>query len=135
MSERETHLEADCLADLERLLPNGFHDAELRSLRLDLLERRLSMELDLWVDEDVIRERYRRGLLELGVAGQLVVEGQDPRYPFGEVGPVRIDLSIERAASEAAPERARFFVQEWNSFIVVEDRGAVLRWLEPAESR
>ncbi|APR75888.1 Hypothetical protein A7982_01235 [Minicystis rosea] len=43
---------------------------------------------------------------------------------------MRIDLSIQREASEAGPERARFFVNEWNSFVTVEVRGALLTWLD-----
>jgi hypothetical protein len=115
------------------LLPNGLHDAKLRSFRLDLQRRRLAMELDVWVDdpaESNFQERYRRALLELVVAGQFVVEAADIRYPFQEARSVRIDLSIEREASESSPERARFFVNEWNSFITVEDRGALLTWLD-----
>jgi hypothetical protein len=132
-ASRAKHLAAESLHELERLLPNGFHDAKLRSFRLDLQRRRLAIELDVWVDDPAeasFQERYRRALLELVVAGQFAVEAQDPRYPFQEARPVRVDLSIERDASESSPERARFFVNEWNSFITVEDRGALLTWLD-----
>jgi hypothetical protein len=130
---RARYLGAESLRELERSLPNGLHDALLRSFRVDLLRRRLAMDLDVWVDEpekDGLREQYRRALLEVGIAGSLGVEEPDSRYPFRDAGPVRIDLTIEREASEAGPERARFFVNEWNSFITVEVHGALLTWLD-----
>jgi hypothetical protein len=130
---RARYIGAESLLELERSLPNGLHDALLRSFRVDLLRRRLAMDLDVWVDdpeEDGFRERYRRALLEVGVAGSFSVEEPDSRYPFRDAGPVRIDLSIQREACEAGPERARFFVNEWNSFITVEVHGALLTWLD-----
>lgn len=130
---RARYLGAESLSELERALPNGLHDALLRSFRFDLLRRRLAMDLDVCVhdpEKDGFGERYRRALLEVGVAGCVSVEEPDSRYPFRDAGPVRIDLSIQREASETSPERARFFVSEWNAFITVEDHGVLLTWLD-----
>jgi hypothetical protein len=83
--------------------------------------------------KDVFEERYRRALLEIDVAGTFSVEPPDPRYPYREPGPVRIDLDIERGGSEKGIEKARFYVDPWNSFIVVEAQGALLTWLDLPE--
>lgn len=127
---------AESLGELERALPNGFHDAQLRSFRVDLLRRRLVFELDICVadpEKGTLDERYRRALLEVGASGCFSVEAPDSRYPFRDPGPVRIDLSLERGASDAGSEKARFFINEWNSFITVEVHGALLTWLDLPE--
>jgi hypothetical protein len=108
----------------------------LRSFRVDLLRKRLAFDLDIWIDDperDTFEERYRRALLEVGMAGSFSVGAPDSRYPYRDRGPVRIDLDIERGASEAGPEKARFFVNEWNSFITLEVHGEWLTWLDLPE--
>jgi hypothetical protein len=132
-ASKAKYVGAESLRELERALPNGFHDALLRSFRVDLLQRRLAFDLDIWIDDPekgTFDEGYRRALLEVGVSGCFSVEAPDPRYSGRDPGPVRVDLSFERCASEAGPEKARFFVNEWNSFITVEVHGALLTWLD-----
>jgi len=45
-------------------LPNGLHDAEVQSIRIDYLKRTVEFELDVWTgtmaDAASTREMYRR---------------------------------------------------------------------------
>ena len=49
--------------DLSRTLPNGFHDAEFRTILLDYTARRAVIELSLWMGDmegpKASRETYR----------------------------------------------------------------------------
>jgi hypothetical protein len=128
------------LEDLEADLPNGLHDALLRTFSSDLAERRAEFVIDVWMGDlhsAVIsdRERRRPARLELLGLTYLIVDDLDPRYPDAKEVPVQIDA----CAADDNPELARqvprggfagrFFVTEWNGFIHFAAVEARLTWL------
>jgi hypothetical protein len=92
------------LGEIAATLPNGFHDAEVRSCSLDFQERTASFELNVWVGNMEAspeeRELYRP-------AHPLV--GALPKNSFA----------------------ARFFVSNWNAFIHFAGREVHLAWTVP----
>jgi hypothetical protein len=126
--------------ELEADLPNGLHDALLRTFSSDVPERRAEFILDVWLGDlgssvTAERERYRAARLELLGLAYLVVDDHDPRYPVGDGSHVRIDV----CAADDDPQRSRqvppggfagrFFVTEWNAFIHFSAREARLLWI------
>ena len=128
------------LQELEAGLPNGLHDAHLRSYTSDPAERRAEFVIDVWVGDlhstvTSERERRRPARLELLGLAYLVVDELDPRYPTAHDSPVQIDACSADDNPELAkqvPEggfAGRFFVTEWNAFIHFAAVEARLTWL------
>ena len=126
--------------ELESDLPNGFHDALLRTYSSDLEEQRAEFVLDVWVGDlhstiHSERERRRAARLELLGLAYLVFDDPDPRYPAAQVS-LQIDACAADENADLArqvPEggfAGRFFVTEWNAFIHFAAREAQLTWLE-----
>lgn len=127
--------------ELEVGLPNGLHDALLRTYSADLDEQRAEFILDVWVGDlhsSVLAERERRRAARLELLGlaYLVIDDLDPRYlAFGGAS-----LQIDSCAADENGDRARqvppdgfagrFFVTEWNAFIHFAAREARLIWLD-----
>jgi hypothetical protein len=127
------------LAEINRTLPNGFHDSEVRSCKLDFVARTAAFEIDVWVgDLDTPtrdgRELYRAGLLVVSGLAFCQVDAPDPTYPYQDAAPIRIDLSEpDRAipAIRALPPAifvGRFYVSNWNAFIHLAGCDAKLSW-------
>jgi hypothetical protein len=128
------------LQELEAGLPNGLHDAHLRSYTSDPTEHRAEFVIDVWVGDlhstvTSERERRRPARLELLGLAYLVVDELDPRYPTAHATPVQIDACSADDNPELAgqvPEggfAGRFFVTEWNAFIHFAAGEARLTWL------
>jgi hypothetical protein len=128
------------IEELEADLPNGLHDALLRTFSSDAPERRAEFILDVWLGDlrssvNAERERYRPARLELLELAYLVIDESDPRYPAGDGSPLRIDA----CAADDDPQRSRqvprggfagrFFVTEWNAFIHFAALDARLTWI------
>lgn len=122
-------------------LPNGFHDARLRSFSSEPAQRRAEFVLDVWVGDlhsrvESERERRRPALLELLELAYLVTDELDPRYAATQRWQVQIDAcgpdDDEALARQVPPGgfAGRFFVTEWNAFIHFAAREARLTWLE-----
>ena len=132
---------------LERTLPNGFHDAEIRTIRLDYVKRTASLELSLWVDDfDVSRkhkELYRDAVLEFQGMQSVILDPPDPDYEFAQPEPLWVDLADRPPdppirAFAKLPEGSfvtRFFVRDWNSFISIAATSANLRWTSEVHSK
>ncbi len=127
------------LEQLAGTLPNGFHDAEVRSCLVDFVARRVTLEIDVWVGE-VVADRDRREARQpariiLGALVFLQIEPPDPRYAFERPAAVTIDLCAPdpmHPPAKSIPSDAflsRLFVAEWNAFIHVAARSADLAWL------
>src|SRR5262249_3623664 len=128
------------IEELARTLPNGFHDAEISTIRLDYVSRTASMELSLWMDDldahPEYRELYRDAVLEFEGLQCAVVDPPDPNYPFAEADPLWVDLDPrppepQIPAFERLPGNAfvaRFFVRDWNSWVSIAATSASLRW-------
>ena len=135
------------LEELARTLPNGFHDAEFRTVLLDYGRRRVLIDVSVWIgDMDAKfapREGYRDGELVIDGLHFVVIEPPDPRYPFAEntslcVAGCSPPSKSDFASVSALPAgcfASRFFVNEWNSFIHVAARGANLTWKGAAYDR
>jgi hypothetical protein len=129
------------IEQLEAELPNGLHDALLRSLSSDPTKRRAELVLDVWIgdlhsSEESERELRRPALLELLEVAYLITDEPDPRYPATKGAPVQIDVCGPDDDAELARQvpaggfAGRFFVTEWNAFIHFAAREARLTWLE-----
>lgn len=127
------------LEELEDTLPNGLHDAEVRTVAVDYQERKLALDVAVWVgnmdDPPERREAYKNGRIEIGGLLFLVMEPPDSRYPF-QVGDLRIDgcdnsKKLDAALLKSLPPDAFFrslWVNEWNAFIHIAARTAEIAW-------
>ena len=108
---------------------------------MDFVKRTVTFDLDVWIgdlDSSDVRDRERYRAARLVLAGLLFchVEPPDPRYPFQEGAPLRIDLSEPDARHPLAqklPESAfagRFYVSNWNAFIHFAGCDADLLWAD-----
>jgi hypothetical protein len=129
------------IEDLTADLPNGLHDARLRTFSSDHAARRAEFILDVWLGDlqratTAERERRRPARLELLGLAYLVVDDRDPRYLLTAPSPLQIDA----CDADDDPERCRqvphggfagrFFVAEWNAFIHFAALDARLTWLD-----
>ena len=128
------------IEELAAELPNGLHDALLRSYSSDPDERRAEFVVDVWIGDlhsDVTSERERRRPARLDLLGlaYLVVEDPDPGYSATSASPVQIDsydADDNPDLARQVPEggfAGRFFVTEWNAFIHFAALEARLTWL------
>jgi hypothetical protein len=129
------------IEELEANLPNGLHDALLRTFSSDAPERRAEFILDVWLGDlrssvTAERERYRPARLELLELAYLVIDDPDPRYPAGDGSPLRIDACAADDDAQRVCQvprggfAGRFFVTEWNAFIHFAALDARLTWID-----
>ena len=128
--------------ELDQSLPNGFHDAEIYSIRVDYGSATVTLDVSFWVGDldGPNREEYRRGILK--VTGLLFcsIDPPDPAYPFLPDGSP-VTVSGDAAKSDTLPVLARltprfppgascyrFFVNDWNSFIHIAAKDVQLSW-------
>jgi hypothetical protein len=130
----------DGLADS---LPNGFHDAELHAVAIDYVKSEARLILDIWVADDVKNpdeiESYRLAEIILSDLVFWVSEAPDSRSPYGEAGPLTIDIgpmaNLEtKEPLQLPPLRSGafanwIFVTDWNAFIYLAAQDSRLRWL------
>jgi len=129
------------IEQIEADLPNGLHNALLRTLSSDPAERRAEFILDVWLGDlhssaAWHRECYRAARLELLGLAYLVLDDSHTRHPATDVSPVQIDAcaaddNLER--SRQVPRggfAGRFLVTEWNAFIHFAALNARLTWIE-----
>ena len=125
--------------ELAEQLPNGFHDCEIASVRIDYLTRVVTMDVDLWIgtmdDPEETRETYRRGVLTIRGFRYCAFDVPDESYPYDEGG-LTIDLADATAFhAPGAQFSCRFWVGEWNGFIHLSADSAELSWTaEPVNS-
>jgi len=130
--------------DIEQLaadLPNGLHDARLRTFWFDSEKRSAGFVLEVWVGDlhspvEAERERRRPALLELRDVAYLVAEEPHP----GLLETNGLAVQIDVCGPDENPHlmhqvpsggfAGRFFVTEWNAFIHFAARDARLNWLE-----
>ena len=128
------------LEELEADLPNGLHDALLRTFSSDAAEQRAEFILDIWIGDlhsPLMSERECRRPARLEFLGltYLVVDAANPRHVLIECSPVQLDTcgadgDLERSRQVPPGGFAgRFFVTEWNSFIHFAALEARLTWI------
>jgi hypothetical protein len=105
----------------------------------------MTLDLDLWIGSmsmplDAGRETYRAAKLELRGLAYFAVEPPDPKYPYAKPGAITVDLCDVEDGSSLPPIQSgmfasRFFVSEWNAFIIVSASEAVLIWTGEPHNR
>src|SRR5262245_44331541 len=121
------------LEQLEKSLPNGFHDAQIEEIIVDYVSRKAVVKMQLLVGNpdaapEKEREAYKPAELRLSDVLYFVVDPPDPKYKYAEKNGLWIDAG--RADEESAPTSPIpldqlptgasaywFFVNDWNSFI------------------
>ena len=129
------------IRDIEADLPNGLHDALLRTFSSDPVLQRAEFILEVWLGDlhsaaSSERERYRAARLELLGLAYLIVDDPHLRNRVIEGRPVQVDACAaddDAERSQQVPRggfAARFFVTEWNAFIHFAALDARLTWIE-----
>jgi hypothetical protein len=128
------------LEELENALPNGLHDAEVQHSAVDYEQRKVTLQVAVWVgdmdDPPERREAYKKGRIEISGLLFLVMEPPDPRYPF-KTSDLRIDgcdmsKNLDPELLKSLPGDAFFrslWVNEWNAFIHIAARDAGIAWI------
>ena len=115
-------------------LPNGLHDAQVETIRYDLLDRVILIQVFVWVgtmaDPPETRERYRRGLMRFGqtafFAKSAPYDGSDLQTCILQCGQNK-DLDW-KSKEPATPETYRFFTGYCE--IDIESKEFNFEWLE-----
>jgi len=132
------------LEEIERMLPNGFHDALLERICVDYVKRCARLDLHVWMgdlrsQDKESREAYREGQLRLDDLLFCVIEPPDPTYSYYESGSLLLGAGSLKSTEIPSlpqlpgplPEGAFthwFFVQKWNAFIYVAAMDAHFEW-------
>lgn len=127
------------IADIEKSLPNGFHDSNLKRIDIDYATRQGDLEFEVNTGSlDTNRENYRLGKLSISGLLFCIIETPDSRYPFQKAEGLWIaDSGIVETAKfpnklpESLPEGAfahYFFVNDWNAFIYIAAMDASFGW-------
>jgi hypothetical protein len=128
--------------DVDKILPNGFHDAKLRTFSLDLQSRSIviGMNLLVGVPEDRNPEARRNGTLKVALPYLLVIDAPEAHHPIvGAASWVNVDGDSVAIGQDpridsllpALPPGAtlyRFFVEDWGSFIYLAGADVELSW-------
>jgi hypothetical protein len=134
------------LADIEHLLPNGFHDAQIEQFVWDYRTNSASFIVELWVakEEDESLEVYREARLDLKGIIFIMIDPPCPREldpkPYkSSSGTLQIDgfettesmlpnLATLLEGVSAGTSPYSFYVVNWNSYIHVAAKEAELVW-------
>lgn len=131
------------LDDLKQSLPNGFHDAVIKRLELDLIRRVLQFRAEIWIGDvaastEEERESYRTADVTVSNVQWIVIDPPDVSA-FRQSDSITVDLFEGDLAIAAVGQlagdgfTARLFVHEWNGFIHIAGSDARLTWAdEPA---
>jgi hypothetical protein len=124
------------LEEIADALPNGFHNAQINSIRINYVKREVTLDLEIWVS-DLSEENsdiYRLAELKLFHLFALIIESPEAGYDYHEEKPLRVDAGSDQESivpltqlPAPLPEGAFtywFFVHDWNSFIHVAARHA-----------
>jgi hypothetical protein len=134
--------------EVERKLPNGFHDAKIRKISFDFVEPSILIGMDLLVGlPDISKpEGYRAGTLKMATPYLFFIEPPDPRYPFLLSGsPVNVDGTSVRVGLRPEVDQLlvvlppdatayRFFLEEWNSFLYLAGGDVAFSWDDEGSS-
>jgi hypothetical protein len=128
--------------ELEEKLPNGFHDAAIREIKLDFLRRSVVLGMDLLTGgpDDPDPELYRPGTLRVAPVYLFFIERPDPNYPFvpkgshlkvdGDSVKVGQNAEIDRLLPSFPPAATmyRFFLENWNAFLYLAGATVEFSW-------
>jgi hypothetical protein len=130
------------LAQIAQILPNGFHDAQVRKIALDYEAHEGVIDLDIWIGDpsaNIQRDRdaYRRSELWLRGLVYAILEAPGPGSSIGGGEKLWIDGGQYAAGVEVQrpgvplPTGAFaywFYVHNWNSFMHFAAMDGQFRW-------
>lgn len=132
------------LVQIENSLPNGFHDASIEAIEIDYTLREALMRMQIFIGTpdaatEQEREAYKSAELYLSGVLYFAIGAPDPSYSYSEKEPLWIDAGDAKNGSgpvppipiDLLPDGAFthwFYVNDWNSFIIVAATSADLRW-------
>jgi hypothetical protein len=133
------------LDELDEALPNGFHDAQIFSFELDYVAAIAKFRMNLLVgwpdDPEPERQAYQEATLVVSGLCFCSIDPPSPTYPFVPDGQP-ICVSGDPAKPDNLPSFPglaaklphgtwcyRFFVHDWNAFIHIAGREAVVTWI------
>lgn len=132
-------------AEVDALLPNGFHDAVLRELHVDLAraEARLAFDFLTGVPDaetEEGRESMRPGFLHLIGLASMSVEPVDARYDFTNGRGVTVDGGFGPYPGDPEPPldhlvRLWLYASTWNSGMRFVAEACDFAWTYPATGR
>jgi len=128
--------------ELERKLPNGFHDAAIREIIFDFIGRSVVIRMDLLTGgpDATDPELYRPGRLQVAPVYLFFIEPPDPNYSFVPSGShLKVDGDSVKAGQNAVVDRLlptlprnatayRFFLEKWNAFLYLAGGGVEFSW-------
>ncbi len=138
--------------ELDRTLPNGFHDAFLRKIEMDYVSRTLRLEVAVCTTgtEGPPRdETYRTARVTVRDVAYLVIEPpdfevrQNSEYPWKEPGEIGIDtgegpVSHSNTVLPPAPEGTTanwMYLSDFNRFLFFAAGDSSLEWTGDEEFR
>ena len=129
-------------SELIKDLPNGLHDALLRSFEVDYETGKLTLFLNVWLgdldsDDEKIREERRDAKVIIDGFSNFIVEAS--RELSSVTGPSMIDAdlfpnekvgSVDKIFRHTLPGEQQFwiFMNETNNFIFVSAKNVNLEW-------
>jgi hypothetical protein len=130
----------DPLESVRAGLPNGFHDAFLLMISLDLVAAEVQLAMRLSVgDPDAPtkagQNATRSGRLRLRGLVSATVEPPDPRYKVATDKGAAVDGDFGAYPGDATPPddglvRLWFYVSTWNSRILFTAKSCELEWVD-----
>jgi hypothetical protein len=124
------------------LLPNGLHDADLRSFAMDYTLQQLSLDVVAWVSEgEQPRELYRPAHVTFGGVSFLVVEPPRDRTELDVKQSVWIDAGVLDAQHDLVANLDivgpinYVFLRDFNSFMFFSADSVQIEWTGPAYVR
>ena len=132
--------------ELEDSLPNGFHDAELKSVTMNYVNRTLCLDMYVFIgelDSPEMREVYRPARITLENVAYFVIESPDESRPWNRPGAIRIDTGLGTPSQSqnlvpGAPAKtiaSWIYLNELNRFILFAAESAILEWTGQEENR
>jgi hypothetical protein len=130
------------LEELADTLPNGLHDAFVKTVLLDFTARTAVLDVSLWVGDiesgsEDERERRRSATITLHGLQFFVIDPPDPGYAYASPEPLWfVDISAPVADARLPRNLPReafassFFVNQSNSFVHVAALDVTIAWTE-----
>lgn len=133
------------LFELERSLPNGFHDALLHNFSVNYVKREATLTLDILVGVPEGKTKFeqeacRKCELKLSGLEYFIIDPPDATYQFTKSGSLWIDAGpLEKTKLKSKVKLPSlqsknafaylFFVQDWNSSFYIAATDSSLEWL------
>jgi hypothetical protein len=131
------------IEEIERTLPNGFHDASLEKLYIDYSKREVKLEILADVGNpdstsEELKETKRKGRLTVSGLLFCIIEPPDSRSSYkkteglwiGDSGSVKSG-KLSAKLPEPLPKGTfahYFFINDWNAFIIIVAADARFDW-------